>query len=115
MTLSNSCHAVLSVPLALLLACGSDDNQGPSQPVDGGTAPAAGCAEGGITASGALYRTCFPATWNGEVVLYAHGYVSSTEPLRLPDDALGGVSLPPSSTASAMATPPPAIAPTGWS
>src|SRR5215212_2343377 len=41
--------------------------------------------------SGALYLICVPATgWNGDLVVYAHGYTSPTEPLgfqnlRLPD------------------------------
>ena len=43
--------------------------------------------------SGALYRICFPAEWNGELVVYAHGYVRPDEPLAIPDDALAGTSL----------------------
>jgi pimeloyl-ACP methyl ester carboxylesterase len=33
---------------------------------------------------------CFPATWNGLLVLYAHGYVAPQEVLALPDDQIGG-------------------------
>ena len=39
---------------------------------------------------GALARVCFPAEWNGDLVIYAHGYVSADEPLAIPDDLLGG-------------------------
>jgi hypothetical protein len=36
----------------------------------------------GTLPSGALYLICVPATgWNGELVVYAHGYTSPTEPL----------------------------------
>jgi len=36
---------------------------------------------------GALYRLITPANWNGELVLYAHAYVPSSEPVALPDEA----------------------------
>jgi pimeloyl-ACP methyl ester carboxylesterase len=60
--------------------------------VDEGEAPAAGCTDGALS-SGALSRICFPATWNGELVIYAHGYVRSDAPLAIPADALGGISI----------------------
>lgn len=47
----------------------------------------------GTLPGGALSRICFPADWNGDVVLWAHGYVSPTEPLALPDDEIGGQSI----------------------
>jgi pimeloyl-ACP methyl ester carboxylesterase len=53
------------------------------------------CVEG-TQPSGALYRICLPdIPWNGKLVLYAHGYVAPTEPLKLPDDELapGGASI----------------------
>jgi pimeloyl-ACP methyl ester carboxylesterase len=38
---------------------------------------------------GALYRLVRPANWNGELVVYAHGYVSPDQPVALtPDDLL---------------------------
>ncbi len=37
--------------------------------------------------SGEIYQICIPANWNGELILYAHGYVSEFEPLRLPQEA----------------------------
>jgi pimeloyl-ACP methyl ester carboxylesterase len=73
--------------LALTAACG--DSGDPSGPVDDGNPPAAGCSDGTME-SGALYRTCFPADWNGELIVYAHGYVRSDAPLAIPDDMLAG-------------------------
>ncbi len=37
-----------------------------------------------VQPSGALYRTCFPDTWNGRLVVYAHGYVDPFEPIQIP-------------------------------
>ena len=51
--------------------------------------PGATCTEG-VLAGGALSRICFPASWNGDAVLWAHGYVSPFEPLALPEDAVDG-------------------------
>jgi len=77
-----------------LLACGSDDDalsapNPPEAPVDQGQAPTAGCTDGTL-ASGALYRICFPAEWNGDLVLFAHGYVAPQQPLAIPDENVGG-------------------------
>ena len=36
---------------------------------------------------GALYRLVRPANWNGRLVLYAHGFVSRSEPVVLPSEA----------------------------
>jgi len=44
----------------------------------------------GVQKSGALYRICVPASWNGDLVAYAHGYVAPGRPLRIPDDEVGG-------------------------
>jgi pimeloyl-ACP methyl ester carboxylesterase len=52
----------------------------------------AGCADGTLQ-HGALYRLCFPANWNGDLVLYAHGYVAPQNKLALPDDVIGGQSI----------------------
>lgn len=53
------------------------------------------CNPDGTQASGAIYRICMPNTWNGELVIFAHGYVSPLEPVAIPEDQLsaGGVSL----------------------
>jgi pimeloyl-ACP methyl ester carboxylesterase len=74
--------------VALLLACGGEDSQAP--PADEGQPVVAGCHDAALTATGALYRICFPQSWNGELVLYAHGYISAAEPIAIPDDRFGG-------------------------
>ena len=49
------------------------------------------CYEG-TQASGSLYLICMPGdhdpSWNGELVLYAHGYVSPDEPIGIPEDQM---------------------------
>ena len=49
----------------------------------------ANCVEG-EQARGAIYRICMPTTvpWNGDLVLYAHGYVAPDEPVGIPEDQL---------------------------
>ena len=37
--------------------------------------------------TGEITRICIPANWNGELILYAHGYVSEFLPLALPVEA----------------------------
>jgi len=49
-----------------------------------------GC-EDGVQPGGALYRICMPAEWNGDLVIYAHGYVSPFEPLAIQDNEVNGV------------------------
>ena len=47
----------------------------------------AACGEDGTQPSGAIYRICLPDApmpWNGQVVVYAHGYVDPTQPIGLP-------------------------------
>ncbi len=47
------------------------------------------CEEDGKQTSGATYRICLPSgLWNGDLVVYAHGYVSPTEPEGIPEDKL---------------------------
>ncbi len=53
------------------------------------TPPFVGCVDGTLP-SGALSRMCFPPDWNGDAILWAHGYVSVFEPVAIPDDAVGG-------------------------
>lgn len=74
-----------------LAACGSGD-EGPQAPGDPGGPPVAGCTEGTLE-SGARTLICFPAAWNGDLVVYAHGYVEPGAPLALPEDQAGGVSI----------------------
>jgi pimeloyl-ACP methyl ester carboxylesterase len=43
----------------------------------------------GTQTSGALYEICIPLVlppWNGELIVYAHGYLSPEEPLSIPDE-----------------------------
>jgi pimeloyl-ACP methyl ester carboxylesterase len=73
--------------LAALAACG-DANE----PDDEGDPPVAGCRDGEIGGHG-LHRLCFPENWNGDLIVYAHGYVAPGEPLAIQDDPIGGVRL----------------------
>lgn len=57
------------------------------------------CTPDALQASGATYRICMPAPskYRGDLVVYAHGYVSEFEPLGIPEDQLvfpDGTSLP---------------------
>ena len=54
-----------------------------------------GC-EFGTQRSGANYQICLPTSppqpsWNGDLVVYAHGYVSIDKPLVPQDDKVGGI------------------------
>ena len=42
----------------------------------------------GVTAGGALYRFLVPSPWNGQLIVYAHGYVAAGQPLALPNSPL---------------------------
>ena len=44
----------------------------------------------GTLGSGAQWLVCKPPLWNGSVIVWAHGYVDPTNPLRLPDDVIEG-------------------------
>jgi pimeloyl-ACP methyl ester carboxylesterase len=48
---------------------------------------AATCTEG-TQPGGALYRICVPDNWNGELLVYAHGYVAPNQPIALPTDEI---------------------------
>ncbi|NOX36914.1 MAG: hypothetical protein GXO78_05180 [Calditrichaeota bacterium] len=44
--------------------------------------------EEGVQRSGALYRICMPEEgWNGDLFVFAHGYVAPNKPLELGDDS----------------------------
>jgi pimeloyl-ACP methyl ester carboxylesterase len=87
--------AVLACSALWAGACGgkndlaAPENPEPETPPDEGVAPEPGCTDGSLQ-HGALYRICFPSTWNGNLVLYAHGYVAPDRALALPDDEIGG-------------------------
>lgn len=48
------------------------------------------CDEDGRQTSGAEYRICMPPDWwyNGDLVIWAHGYVAYNEPIEIPEDQL---------------------------
>ena len=72
----------------VLAACGGD-GEGGQGVEDEGEPPVAGCTDG-TTSGGALTRVCFPAGWNGDLMLYAHGYIEPDAPLAIPDNLVGG-------------------------
>jgi alpha-beta hydrolase superfamily lysophospholipase len=74
---------------AAIVLAGCGDGEGGQGVVDEGEPPVPGCTDG-TTSSGALTRVCFPAEWNGDLILYAHGYVQPDEPLAIPGDLIGG-------------------------
>ena len=56
------------------------------------------CDPDGVQESGAVYRICMPffPPWNGDLVVFAHGYVSPTEPVGIPENQMtlpGGITL----------------------
>ncbi len=72
-------------------ACGGDDATAPPA---GQEEPAtAGCRDGTLEETAALYRVCFPPSWSGDLVVYAHGYVNADQPLAIPDDQVEGQSV----------------------
>jgi pimeloyl-ACP methyl ester carboxylesterase len=73
---------------AAIVLAGCGDGEGGQGIVDEGEPPVAGCTDG-TTSGGALTRVCFPAEWNGDLILYAHGYVQPDAPLAIPDDLIG--------------------------
>jgi len=84
--MSNLRYRTLAAAM-VLAACG--DGEGGQGVVDEGEPPVAGCTDGS-TSGGALTRVCFPAEWNGDLILYAHGYVQADAPLAIPDNLIGG-------------------------
>jgi hypothetical protein len=66
---------VVSFVLALVMMVGAAVQAFAAQVVDGRIGP------------GALYRLVRPDNWNGRLLIYAHGFVSRTEPVALPPEA----------------------------
>jgi pimeloyl-ACP methyl ester carboxylesterase len=86
-----SLRALEAIALAVgLAACGGGDSQSPGPPEEPATA---GCRDGTLTQTAALYRVCFPSSWNGDLVVYAHTYVAADAPLAIPDDQIDGQSI----------------------
>jgi pimeloyl-ACP methyl ester carboxylesterase len=80
---------LVTVPLQATLAV-SDPPSTETRTPNAGPRTPLGC-EDGDQASGATYRICMPDSgpWNGDLVVYAHGYVSPTEPVGIPEDQMG--------------------------
>ena len=69
------------------------------------------CTEG-TQPGGALYRICVPDPWNGELLVYAHGYVAPNQPSPCPPTRSPPAPTP--SPGSAMRMPRRATGATGW-
>jgi len=83
---------VVLVPVALAVAIGSLL----AHPA-AATSTSSVCEPDGVQPGGAIYRICMPSAWNGDLVIYAHGYVPYYEPLAIPENQLrlpNGTSLP---------------------
>src|SRR4051812_47965346 len=53
-----------------------------------------GQCKNGTLPSRALSRICVPANgWNGDLIIFAHGYVSPYQPIAIQDPAFGGIPL----------------------
>ena len=50
----------------------------------------AGSITKGVQSSGASYEISMPSSWNGDLVIYAHGYIAFNKPVAAPNDALPG-------------------------
>jgi pimeloyl-ACP methyl ester carboxylesterase len=74
---------------AAIVLAGCGDGEGGQGVVDEGEPPVVGCTDG-TTSGGALTRVCFPAEWNGDLILYAHGYIQPDAPVAIPDNLIGG-------------------------
>lgn len=76
---------------ALAIGCGDSDD--PNEPGDEGVPPVVGCIDGTLGDGPALYRTCYPEVWNGDLIIYAHGYLSPEDPLQIVDNVAGGTTV----------------------
>ena len=47
--------------------------------------------EDGALSSGAKWEICLPPSWNGSLIVWAHGYVDPRNSLQIPDDAVQGI------------------------
>jgi len=69
-----------------------------SPPVPSAAGTSSACEPDGVQPGGAIYRICMPSgSWNGDLVIYAHGYVPYNVPLAIPENQLvlpNGTSLP---------------------
>jgi len=82
----------LAIPFARAGALAPAEPAEPAIP----SAPMA-CEPDKTQASGAIYRICMPTFgWNGDLLVYAHGYVAANKPVGIPEDQmnLGGTYIP---------------------
>lgn len=84
-----------SLAFAVLVAAGCEQ-PGPVDPSPAVDAPAFAKVEGpaaieGEIGPGALYGLYLPENWNGDLILYAHGYVPASAPIALPGGGLEGL------------------------
>jgi pimeloyl-ACP methyl ester carboxylesterase len=81
--------AVAAASVVLLAAC-IDDAPSPVAPSARNLSPTSLTNSEIIDGSigpGSLYRLSRPANWNGDLVVYAHGFVSPDQPVALPPEA----------------------------
>jgi pimeloyl-ACP methyl ester carboxylesterase len=84
--------------LVTVAALGGCEEEGPTAPQAATTldAPRLATVEGpaqieGEIGPGAMYGLFLPAEWNGDLVLYAHGYTDPTAPIALPGGGLNAL------------------------
>ena len=78
------------VVLALLAGCGLVPGQARAV-----GAPQPGVCNDGVLPGGALSRICVPASgWNGDLVVWGHGYTAYNQPLGFQNLSVNGVYLP---------------------
>lgn len=105
-TYSRLSFLVIGLTLTMALNACSDLPSEPGQPRSVGDGESSGpppratipaitsraCSEG-VQASGAIYKICVPSPWNGELIVYAHGYKNPRDPLEAADDEIDGTSV----------------------
>lgn len=96
MRLTFSRFAVLSLALASLLvfSCSKNSPLSSDNPVSSSEqtqhiqATEGSTTYEGTLNTGALYKIWMPENWNGELVVFAHGYVAPNEPIAIPENQL---------------------------
>jgi pimeloyl-ACP methyl ester carboxylesterase len=85
---------VTTLLLALTIPLARAEPMAPTTPITP-LAPMT-CEPDKAQTSGAIYRICMPAIWNGDLLVYAHGYVAANQPIGIPADQmyLGGTYIP---------------------
>jgi len=90
---SGRCELLRTLTAIAILGLGASVSAQPPAPfaawrerAEVGAKAAVGCREPGTQPSGALYQICTPVLipWNGELVVYAHGYAAPGTPAALP-------------------------------